>query len=150
MKPGNRVESAIWLAGTEDDQMIQAFKDRARSQSDQKAKQHNVVVGPFIWTIKRPGDDRVPSVPDGISGVDVRLLVGEADIFPGKPTIISNQPGFVHDLTNEDIARLRKLTRCAHQKVQPGSKLNDQQCDAIIEKLGPDAALRTLRDGANT
>jgi hypothetical protein len=147
MKPGQMVESAIWLSGEETEQMIQAWKDRVRENTDQTAKNFNVEVGPFTWVIKYPGDDRVPPVPDHIKGIDVKLLVGEASVI-AKKTVIHKQSGFVYELTNEDRKLLHRITRKAFAKRQPGSKLSDQHCDAVIEQLGPEAALKTLRRGS--
>lgn len=147
MKVGEVIESAIWLSGEENEQMIQAFKDRVRINIDEEAKKWNVVVGPMTWVIKKPGDDRVPPVPDAIQGINVQLLVGEAMVLgPVKPVIMASS-GFVYDLRREDLLLLRKITRKAHQRRQPGSGLTDAQCDAVIEQLGPEAALRTLRNG---
>lgn len=147
MKPGDIVESAIWLSGEETDQMIQAWKDRVREKTNEKAKLDNMEVGPFNWVIKRPGDDRVPPVPDHINGINVQLLVGEASVIGKRQTIIHKQSGFVYDLTKDDLNRLRQITRRAHAHKQPGNRLNDKQCDAVIEHLGPDVVLKMLRNG---
>lgn len=144
MKAGDLVEIAIWLSGTETPDMIRAFKDRAQVNTTEAAKKLGLIVAPFSWETKKPGEDRVPPVPKEISGINVELLVGEALLILDRP-VIMKQSGFVYDLEMEDLARLRKITRRAHAKVQPGSKLNNQQCDAIIEQLGPASALRTLR-----
>ena len=147
MKPGDIIESAIWLAGDETDQMIQSWKDRVRETTNERAKMMNVQVGPFTWIIKSPGDERVPQVPDHIHGINVRLLVGEAVVLGAKQTVIHKQSGFVYDLTEQDLNNLRQITRRAHAKRNPGSRLDDKQCDAVIEHLGPEIAIRTLRSG---
>ena len=84
---------------------------------------------------------------DGDVGPDVRLLIGEAKVGSYRRPVIVKQTGFVEDLTKEDRDRLRKLTRRAHAKTHPGDRLTDRHCDKIIEALGPDVAVKTLRDG---
>lgn len=146
MKPGDVIEAAIWLNGEEQPHMIESFKKSVLTNTKNQLKDMYLEPGEFTWTIKRPGEDRVPEVPKEITGLDVRLLVGEAMVFPTKRHVILKQSGFVYDLTKEDLNRLRRLTRQAHAKIQPGAGLNDKQCDAIIEYLGPDVALKTLRN----
>jgi hypothetical protein len=148
MKPGEQIELAIWLTGTETPEHIKRFKEiDAPAIAKATEQQNGVAIGPLRFTIKKPGDDRVPKVPDHIKGPDVRLLVCEAETYDAPPSVISvGGLGFIHDLTPEDLARLRKLTRRAHAKVSPGDRLSDKHCDTIIESLGPDVAVRTLRD----
>lgn len=147
MKPGDLAEIAIWLSGTETPEQIERWKTVDAPAALQDAeRQHNVEVGPVTWTTKAPGEDRVPPVPDHINGPDVRLLIGEAKVR-GKP-LITRESGFVHDLTKDDLAKLRRMTRRAHRSMHPGDRLTDARCDAVIEALGPDVAVKTLRDGA--
>lgn len=147
MKPGDIAEIAVWLTGEETPQQVAHWKavvceDTARSVE----RQYNVKLGPWEFTEKRPGDDRVPPVPDHIAGIDVRLLVAEAKAGPGRPVILK-ETGFAADLDKNDLAQLRRLTRAAHARAHPGDKLTDRHCDQIIEALGPDVAVRTLTEG---
>lgn len=150
MKPGELIELAIWLSGTETHDQIERWKNiDCHKIARETERQNNVVIGPLEFTVKKPGEDRVPPVPSHISGPDVRLLVCEAKTFAVKSDFTSVRGlGFVHDLTPDDLDRLRKLTRRAHAKANPGDRLNNQRCDLIIESLGPEIAVRTLRDGA--
>ena len=109
--------------------------------------QHRVLIGPLEFAIKRPGEDRVPPVPDHIQGPDVRLLVGEAKVVYRPDYTIVHYTGFVADLPKRDLMRLRRLTRQAHAKTHPGDRLTDRHCDQVIESLGPDVAVMTLRNG---
>lgn len=136
MKPGDRCEIAIWLDGTETLELIQRWKEDVREQANLFEQNLNVTIGPFEFNMKRPGEERVPQVPEHVSGPDVRLLVAEADVTAGHFTIWK-ATGFVHDLTQPDLERLRKITRHAHALAHPGDKLDDQHCDSIIEQLGP-------------
>lgn len=54
--------------------------------------------------------------------------------------------GFLADLSMEDLNRLRAITRRVHQYYRPYERpLTDQQADALIDGLGPDAAERSLK-----
>jgi len=146
MKPGDTAEFSIWLSGEETEAQLHHFKDTIiPSVISKTEKQFKVVLGPPRFIIKKPGEDRVPPVPDHIKGIDVRLLVIEADVFPAPLSVIEKRSGFIDDLTKQDRDRLRKLTKKTFAKYQPGNQLNDQQADAIIEFLGPDSAIATLR-----
>lgn len=147
MKPGDIAEVAIWLTGTETPDLFERFKNDCEQALIKDAANHKVAVGPITWSILRPGDERVPAVPDHIHGPDVRLLVGEAKVGYRPDYSIMPASGFTADLDKNDLARLRKLTRRAHARRHPGDRLSDRHCDQIIEALGPTVAVRTLRDG---
>lgn len=145
MRAGDVAEIAIWLTGEETELQVGHWKTVVCAETATEAeKQHNVVLAPWTFEEKRPGEDRVPPVPDHIHGADVRLLVAYAKVYPAKP-LVTKESGFVHDLEKDDLAKLRKITRHAHAKAHPGDCLSDRHCDQIIEMLGPDAAVRTLR-----
>jgi hypothetical protein len=147
MKPGDCVETAIWLSGEETEEQILRWKrEECPSSLQRLEREHAVTAGPLTFTVKSPGDDRVPAVPDHITGPDVRLLIAEAMLFPGKPRVEST-PGFVADLQHDDLMKLRQITKRAHFNYR-GYHPTDADCDAIIESLGIEAAMRTLRDGA--
>lgn len=146
MHAGDRLELAIWLTGQEPEHQIEHWKTIVcRKFFDDAAQQYNLEAGPPEFTIKQVGDDRVPVPPDHVFGPDVRLLIAEAKLAPGRPVILK-ETGFVADLAKDDLAKLRKLTRRAHAKRVPGDRLSDRNCDQIIEALGPDVAVKTLRD----
>ena len=146
MKPGDMIEIAIWMTGAETAREIEHWKTVVCADIVSEAERnHNVEIGPLTFTEKRPGDDRVPSVPAQISGPDVRLLVAEAKVAAGRPVIL-RETGFATDLDKKDLARLRQITRRAHAKAHPGDRLTDRNCDQIIESLGPETAVRTLAD----
>jgi hypothetical protein len=136
VKIGDVVECAIWLDGTESEAMLRQWATdcpyvMANSQ-EPKLK-----LGPVAFELKRPGEDRVPQVPDHVKGPDVRLLVGTAELIGFEPV---RKESFLSELSEADLVKLRKATRKAH-----GRKLPDAACDQIIERLGPVAATQDMR-----
>ncbi|PDT71724.1 hypothetical protein CO683_00770 [Bradyrhizobium ottawaense] len=131
MKIGDLAEYAIWVDGTETETMLRQWRADC---SYMMARAHDpfLNLGPLSFEIKRPGEDRVPPVPDHIKGPDVRLLVATAEVL-GFETVKAES--FVSGLDKHDLSRLRKATREAQ-----GRHLPDAICDQIIERMGPVAA----------
>jgi hypothetical protein len=143
VKPGETVETAIWLNGTETPEQMTMFKTDVASAMLEAATSQNVALTPLRWAEKRLGDDRVPEPPDHIQGPDVRLLVAEADVLEAE-----TESKFLSELEPRDLARLRRVTRETYDRQFPGYKpLTDRQCDTLINDLGPDAALASLETG---
>lgn len=138
MNLGDVIESGIWLTGDEPQELKVRYKQDVTQAIDDLCREHNVLHGPVQWIEKKPGEDRVPEVPDHIQGSNVRLLIAEAEVTEYAP--ITSQGSFVANLEKKDLLRLRAITRRAAKTL-----LTDQDCDDIIEQLGPDAALETLR-----
>lgn len=131
MKIGDLAECAIWLEGTESEAMLaQWAKDCPYMMAH--SQEPVLRLGPVDFEIKRPGQDRVPPVPDHIKGPDVRLLVATAEVLGFEPV---RKQSFLNELGEADLMRLRKATRKAH-----GRELPDAVCDQLIERLGPVAA----------
>lgn len=143
MKPGDVLETAIWMDGTETEEQKRRFAQDfqiylARAAGDE------FILGPMTIVEKRPGDDRVPPVPDSIQGPDVRLLVCEATVID---SILESESLFVADLDPKDLHRLRTILRRVHQWYNPGKpELSDEKCDEYINRNGPNAALEALRE----
>lgn len=137
MKPGDLAECAIWLQGTETDDMLRQWKADCAYMM---ANGHDPVLklGPLTFEIKRPGSDRVPPVPERITGPDVRLLIATAEVL-GFET--ARPASFIGDLAESDLVKLRGITRRQHGHRGP---LSDAQCDQIIDRLGPVAAGHVL------
>jgi len=149
MVPGDIVEIAIWMTGTETRQELDHWKKVVcRGVADQAAMENYVEVGPFSFEEKQPGEDRVPVVPDEISGPNVRLMVANAPVTAMPRPLITKETGFVLDLDKADLAKLRATTRRIHSLSHPGDRLSNKQCDQVIEYLGPEAAVQNLRGGA--
>ena len=148
MKIGDKLEMAIWLSGKETEQDRTRWEADVCKEAERIAQANDVLLGVAEFTVKRPGEDRVPQVPNHISGPDVQLLVMEIPILGVRQRVVSRQTGFVHDLVKEDLEKLRRITRRAHARAMPGHRLHDYECDQIIERLGPDTAAKTLRADA--
>lgn len=142
MKPGDTAECAIWLDGTETEDMLRQWKADC-SYLMSHSYDPVLRLGPVSFEIKRPGEDRVPQVPDHLQGPDVRLLIASADVFGHE---IARKTSFVDQLDRRDLQRLRTATRREHGK---RGHLTDAMCDQIIERLGPVAAAENVRRGMN-
>ena len=56
------------------------------------------------------------------------------------------QGGFLHELSPEDLGRLRMLTRRVHKFYRPWEdELTDELCDILIDGFGPRAAMDSLK-----
>lgn len=54
--------------------------------------------------------------------------------------------GFLHELSPEDLERLRTLTRRVHKFHRPHEpELNDELCDILIDGFGPRVAMDSLK-----
>lgn len=154
MKAGDTIENAIWLNGTETPELLARYKGDVADAMIEVAQSQGAALTPLRWTEKRPGDERVPAVPDHIQGPDVRLLVAEADVVSMRAQDTGN---FLAELEPRDLARLRRVTREAYARwcrENPGKgqrePLTDRQCDTLINDLGPEAALASLERGYAT
>lgn len=145
IKPGESFETAIWMDGRETKAQFKACINDMCAAFARMAEGHGVVIAQPEFTIKAPGDERVPPVPDDVSGPRVTLLVGEAKIVAWAPQK-SPEGGFVQQLDAVDRERLRRITRAAHQRANPGDPLlDDAECDAIAEQVGPGAAAKAIK-----
>jgi hypothetical protein len=146
MKPGDIVECAIWIDGRETPEQYGQFKHDVQQAMIEGQSAQGVILGPVSWIEKKPGEERVPPVPDRIAGPNVRLLVGEARIIARNPFATPTVPGFVHDIEPDDLKLLMRITRREYEKQYPHyPRLTDRQCHTLINDLGPDAALATLQ-----
>ncbi len=142
--PGDIFETAVWMTGDELEGLKDKFADDVRAYLAEMASATGLIMGPLILIEKKPGEDRVPSVPDYIHGSDVKLLVGEAQVI-GETFV--NEGAFVADLELKDLERLRMILRRVHQFYNPGKpELSQEKCDEYINRNGPDAALEALRE----
>ena len=144
LRPGDALETAIWMDGRETEELIEQFEKDLRVYLAEIADNQDVIIGPLIMTVKKPGEDRVPEVPDYLQGPDVRLLVAEAQVV-GESFVSEGM--FVADLEPRDLERLRTILRRVHQIYNPGKpELSTEMCDEYINQNGPDAALEALRE----
>ena len=130
------------------------------------------MISPPVFTVKQPGDDRVPPVPMwleqkcmslGRRELTITLKDGDAPQTWLAPVflvvegmVLGNKPQFekrtfIGDLTAKDHARLRKLTKDAWLRADVGTRpLTDDEADRIIEQNGPDAAYTAVMDTIRT
>lgn len=145
IRPGDVLETAIWLDGSEPQQLIDRFENHLRDDLARVAEHAGIIIGPLTMTTQAPGDERVPVPPKHLQGPGVRLLVGEATVFDIAPT--EYEGAFVADLEPKDLERLRTILRRVHQAWNPGhAELSVEKCDEYINNNGPDAALAALRE----
>ena len=147
MKIGDTIEAAHWLTGEETVLEVEMHRARVREAMDVLCKQGGFRHGPVRFMELQPDSEGVPEVPDHIQGMDVRLLVGECEIIAKRQQI--EKRSFLGELDRKDLDRLRRITRRAHAKYRPRERLTDLEVDDIIEQLGPEAALDTLRKAVN-
>lgn len=136
------LEIAIWVSDDDDPAKIKGWRNGyVPAALRESAEAHGFTIGPVRYSELKPGEGRAGTPPKGIQGTNVRLLVAEADAVGFKampPPVFS----FLADLTFKDLQLLRKVTRRA---VLP-KLLTDPECDEMIERLGPVAAERVLKD----
>ena len=145
IRPGDVLETAIWLTGEEPPDLKARFEKDLRASLAHMAEAEGIIIGPLMLTEMRPGEDRVPEVPDYIQGQDVRLLVGETKVI-GRP-FVNDDSTFATDLDAKDLERLRVILRRVHLSYNPGKpELSTEKCDEYINLNGPQAALDALRE----
>lgn len=130
---GDLAEYAIWIDGTESEAMLRQWKADVAFMMSQ-AHEPKLELGPVRFEIKYPGEDRVPQVPDHLQG-DVRLLVAFAEVLGFETT---KRTSFLDEIEERDLVKLRKATRRQY------GQLSDEQCDQLIERLGPSVAAREM------
>lgn len=141
---GEIVETGIWIDGTETVEQRKQFEEDVEEAIGYFCLQHGVVHGPVKWTEKHPEESDVPPVPDGIKGERVRLLWAQAVVESKR--VMTSEGSFISDLDKKDLLLLRGITRRAFTKRFPGVTMYDKDIDAIIEELGPEAALAVVRE----
>lgn len=52
---------------------------------------------------------------------------------------------FVHDLTPNDLQRLREIVKRIHLKHYPKAMVNDYEADKLIEAFGPEVAAMLVK-----
>ena len=144
MQAGDVLETAIWLNGEETDELLSRFRADLSKAIVFIEEQEHVIIKPIQFVEKRPDTHRVPPVPAHIHGPNVRLLVAEAEVLCRQPFVVT-AGSFLLELESSDLERLRTVTR----KVAP-HQLTDAECDEIIEEIGPEAALATVREAVDT
>ncbi len=135
MKTGDLIESSIWVTGDEPKALLDRYKQDVTEAISYLCQENGMTYGDVTFIEKHPMDD-IPEVPDHISGSRVRLLVGEA--YVTGVVVETTEGSFVNNLDHKDLMKLRTIIR------RYGTRSN-ADCDAIIEQIGPEAAIDTLR-----
>ena len=112
MRIGNVIESAVWITGDEPLTLRKRYECDVGNAITCLCEENGFEHGPVKYIEKRPGDDRVPDVPEHIQGSRVRLLVAEAEIVGKKP--LASAGSFVANLEK------KTLTGCAPSPVGSG------------------------------
>ena len=141
LKVGEVIVNSVWTTGDEPEGMKERYKKDIIESFDALCKTEGFIHGPVTIYEKRPGEGIVP-VPDHIQGSRVRLLILEATLV--EELVLEVKPTFVGNLDLADLVKLRKITRdrCAQELKRI---VSNEECDEIIELLGPDAAISALR-----
>lgn len=148
MSPGDVIESAIWIDGTESAEQRQAHEELVRANVAEICRDNGLSHGPVVFVEKHPYDERVPPVPDHIDKqapdpTQIRLLVAEATVLGYE---VQQSDSIAANLESRDRGRLRDITRKVHRQRYPQeARLTDEECDAMIDEIGPDAAVEALR-----
>lgn len=145
MKPGQIIETAIWMNGEETEAEIKKWKEvDLPSLFEIASYENNIKLGDIWFETKSVDDERTPPVPDHVSGDDVKLLVGCAKVLAYKKR--AEVKSFIDDIIYEDLELLRNITRRVHRRQRSESEedLSDGYCDQLIEELGEEAAIRVI------
>ncbi len=142
LKVGDIIENAIWMTGDEVEGLKEKYKNDVLDTIESLCNQEGYEHGPVTMHELKPGDYRCPEVPDHVQGSRVRLLVVESTLV--KKLVVEGEGSFVGNLEPADLEKLRKITRDRAAK-NLKKILSNEECDWIIEELGPDAALANLR-----
>ena len=137
---GDEMEAAAWYDALKPTSLEQA-KDKVIKAFFAAADLYGVTFGPITWEDVAPDSPRVTEPPKDEPGV-VRAVIGSARVLASRIELKS----FIEDLSDQDLADLRRATRTAFEK-NGGISLTDEECDYIIESHGPDVAGMEIMKG---
>lgn len=146
MKIGDTVTASVWITGEEPPALRKRYEKDVTGAIDYLCHEKGFTHGPVRWIEKTPLDEGVPEVPDHIQGIDVKLLIAEADVTGLRQRRV---PGaFLMELEPDDLQRLRLITHRVYHRLNPDGtkrKLTDIEVDETIDEIGPEVALELLR-----
>ena len=138
MEPGEIIETAWWASeggGSEKD--AREIVAEARSQSfSAEGWTHS----PVQFERVTPGHHRLALPPDELRGRNPVAVVGWAVAVAPVPQTPSTQ-----DMTDEDLANLRRIVRMKWRDSNPGQELGDAACDAMIDHVTPSVVRAMLQ-----
>lgn len=135
MNPGDRVEAALWYNADQPGERGRAVEG-VRKALDGIAAQQMVTIGAPEFEDLAPDDRRLTHEPPAHFTGSPKVLLATARV----ETVLSRPTPLSEDLERADLERLRAVTR----RHRPG--LTDEECDAIIDRLGPESAARAIRE----
>lgn len=138
---GDMLEASLWYNSLNPLDKVAAQRG-VRECLEIMAQACGLLIGDIIWEDIGPEDGRVPEPPEAYYGAPM-CLYGQAPVVAARRAPVS---AFTHELEDEDLERVRTHTRKAAAGY--GQYLSDEECDEIINRIGPDAAVARLRDGA--
>lgn len=56
---------------------------------------------------------------------------------------------FVHDLSAEDLRKLREIVKRTHLRFYPTDRINDYEADKLIDALGPEVAGKMVKEAVD-
>jgi hypothetical protein len=141
---GDIIEWTYWLTGEETQEEIADFTSCTQMAFYAFEQDENVMLSKPEASVLHPGDPRVPEVPEHIHGSNVQLLVFESRVILHLPGPKLSR--FADELEKDDFNRLAKITREHYTRRFPRSpRLSDGQVRTVINDLGEEVALETLR-----
>ena len=149
-KPGDTLETALWFNAEhpreEHDARTGIYKAFLVMEDH-----HKIEIGPVTFSVMEHGDPRVPNPPPGFSGTP-KLMVGEALVIKKLALTTHGEVGLTNDLKPEDLELLRDVTQKTYFLHNPAGTppLTNEQLDLIINEVGPETALKSLRDGGDS
>lgn len=147
LKSNDTAQLALWVSDDDPPNLIKEWKEiHAPKAFKDSAEACGVILGPISFHELKPGQDRAGTPPDSAQGINVRLIVAECDIVGLLPQPEA-QSLFTYDLERADLENMRLATRRAYGLVLAADgktlrELRDDECDKIINLIGPDAAAR--------
>lgn len=147
LRPRDTAELAVWISDSDPPGKLKWWKEEeAPRRFKESAEAARVKLGPIRFYELQPGEDRAGTPPDNIQGINVRLLVAEADVLGFLP-MPAPEYRFTDELKFEDLQKMRAATRRGYGPVLAADgksyrPLRDDECDKIINQIGPEAAAR--------
>lgn len=148
---GDEVYGAIWFDPLETGSRLFAA-EQVKKVLDDYARDNNVTLSKPAYREMRPGEPGVPQAPRP----NVLLYYGSARIVAFGSGISVVPERFSQQIGNDDLQKLRKITReqwARSYKTNPvvglKSWLSDAECDNLVDEMGPETALKILRQKAS-
>ena len=130
---------SLWFNGDEQKAKAQTVLQAMLLSDELKA---GVVLGPVEFEVIGANDPRLEGRAPPESGAQV--LLAAAQVLDFKTTV--EDAGFLANLDEVSLERLRKATRRAYRAANPGgSPITQDQLDRMIGRLGPEVAARLVR-----